>query len=186
SRGRWSGCTSGVPKGLAPATAAPGTAAEQFQAPDPPGAADQASDFCGRPPMSGSYNAYLVLCSLAIAILASYTALHMAGHVAAASHARSPRGWIAGGACAMGLGVWSMHFVAMLALRLPIPLGYDLALTLHSMLVAVAVAASALALWLVSRAHMGWRTWAGGSLLMGGGIALMHDVRMAALHMQPS
>jgi len=134
--------------------------------------------------MSGSYNAYLVLCSLAIAILASYTALHMAGHVAAASHARSPRGWIAGGACAMGLGIWSMHFVAMLALRLPIPLGYDLALTLHSML--VAVAASALALWLVSRAHMAWRTWAGGSLLMGGGIALMHYMGMAALHMQPS
>jgi diguanylate cyclase (GGDEF)-like protein len=134
--------------------------------------------------MPSSYNALLVLCSLAIAILAAYTALHMAGQVSSTTTRQSARAWTAGGACAMGLGVWSMHFVAMLALRLPIPLGYDLALTVYSML--VAVAASAFALWLVSRERLTLRAWAGGSVLMGGGIAAMHYIGMAALHMQPS
>ncbi len=132
--------------------------------------------------MSGSYNTLLVLCSLLIAILASYTALHMAGHVAAAGRIAG-RWWLAGGACAMGLGIWSMHFVGMLAFNLPIPLGYDLAITLYSML--VAVGASAFALWLVSRARMPWRRWLAGAVLMGGGIALMHYMGMAALRMQP-
>jgi len=132
--------------------------------------------------MSGSYNDLLVLCSLLIAILASYTALHMASHVATAGRTAA-RWWLAGGACAMGLGIWSMHFVGMLAFSLPIPLGYDLAITLYSML--LAIGASAFALWLVSRERMPWRHWATGSLLMGGGIALMHYTGMAALRMQP-
>ncbi|MCR6685239.1 bifunctional diguanylate cyclase/phosphodiesterase [Pseudoxanthomonas sp.] len=133
--------------------------------------------------MSGSYNNFLVLCSLLIAILASYTALHMAGHVAAAGQ-RAGRWWLAGGACAMGLGIWSMHFVGMLAFRLPIALGYDLGITLGSLLAAVAT--SAFALWLATRERMPWQAWAGGSLLMGCGIALMHYMGMAALRMQPS
>jgi diguanylate cyclase (GGDEF)-like protein len=133
--------------------------------------------------MSGSYNNLLVLCSLLIAILASYTALHMAGHVAAAGQ-RAARGWLAGGACAMGLGIWSMHFVGMLAYRLPITLGYDIGITVASLLAALAT--SAFALWLVTRERMSRRAWAGGSLLMGSGIALMHYMGMAALRMQPS
>jgi len=133
--------------------------------------------------MYGSYHPLLVACSLLIAILASYTALHMAGHVTAAER-RLARWWLAGGACAMGLGIWSMHFVGMLAFQLPIPLGYDLAITLYSML--AAVASSAFALWLVSRHRMPWPHWVAGSVLMGGGIALMHYIGMAALRMQPS
>lgn len=134
-------------------------------------------------PMSGSYNNILVLCSLLIAILASYIALHMAGHVVAAGQ-RAAHWWLAGGACAMGLGIWSMHFVGMLAFRLPIALGYDLEITLGSLL--AAVASSAFALWLVTRERMPWPAWAGGALLMGSGIALMHYMGMAALRMQPA
>ena len=133
--------------------------------------------------MTGSYDYSLVLASLAIAILASYTALHMAGHVMAAG-GRVGRLWLAGGACAMGLGIWSMHFVGMLAFSLPIRLGYDLGITLASL--AAAIATSAFALWRVTRRRMKRRDWLAGSLLMGGGIVLMHYTGMGALRMQPS
>lgn len=72
--------------------------------------------------ISPSYDALLVLFSLLVAILASYTALDLAGRIATA-RGRYAHMWLAGGAVAMGLGIWSMHFVGMLAFRLPIPLG---------------------------------------------------------------
>jgi len=132
--------------------------------------------------MTGTYNEILVLSSLLVAILASYTALDMAGRVAT-THGTAARWWLAGGALAMGLGIWSMHFVGMLAFHLPIPLGYDITLTLCSML--AAIGSSAFALWLVSRPHLPHRRLLLGAVLMGIGIALMHYIGMAALQMQP-
>ncbi|PPJ42998.1 MULTISPECIES: bifunctional diguanylate cyclase/phosphodiesterase [unclassified Pseudoxanthomonas] len=133
--------------------------------------------------MSGTYNEVLVLFSLLVAILASYTALDMAGRVTTTQGTSAARWWLAGGAMAMGLGIWSMHFVGMLAFDLPIPLGYDLAITLYSMLAAVGV--SAFALWLVSRPDLPVRLLCLGAVLMGAGIAVMHYIGMAALRMQP-
>ena len=133
--------------------------------------------------MSGTYNEVLVLFSLLVAILASYTALDMAGRVTTTRGTAAARWWLAGGALAMGLGIWSMHFVGMLAFDLPIPLGYDLAITLYSMLAAVGV--SAFALWLVSRPDLPMRLLCLGAVLMGAGIAVMHYIGMAALRMQP-
>ncbi|CAN7279597.1 EAL domain-containing protein [Pseudoxanthomonas sp. LjRoot143] len=132
--------------------------------------------------MTGTYNEILVLFSLLVAILASYTALDMAGRVAT-THGVAARWWLAGGAFAMGLGVWSMHFVGMLAFDLPIPLGYDITLTFCSML--AAIGSSAFALWLVSQAQLPFRRLLLGAMLMGIGIALMHYIGMAALQMQP-
>jgi len=133
--------------------------------------------------MSGTYNEVLVLFSLLVAILASYTALDMASRVTTTQGTAAARWWLAGGAMAMGLGIWSMHFVGMLAFDLPIPLGYDLAITLYSMLAAVGV--SAFALWLVSRPDLPARLLCLGAVLMGAGIAVMHYIGMAALRMQP-
>src|SRR5262245_9001458 len=76
--------------------------------------------------MHSSYNPWLVLFSLVVATLASYTALDIAGRISLLSHQRFRRAWLAGGAAAMGIGIWSMHFIGMLAFSLPIPLGYDL------------------------------------------------------------
>ena len=133
--------------------------------------------------MSGTYNEVLVLFSLLVAILASYTALDMASRVTTTQGTSAARWWLAGGAMPMGLGIWSMHFVGMLAFDLPIPLGYDLAITLYSMLAAVGV--SAFALWLVSRPDLPMRLLCLGAVLMGAGIAVMHYMGMAALRMQP-
>ncbi|WP_349999222.1 EAL domain-containing protein [Stenotrophomonas lacuserhaii] len=132
--------------------------------------------------MTGSYSQSLVFFSLLVAVLASYTALDMAGRLATAQ-GRVARWWLAGGAAAMGLGIWSMHFIGMLAFKLPIPIGYDLAITVYSL--AVSVGASAYALWLVSRPHLPTRRLFAGALLMGLGIAAMHYLGMAAMRMQP-
>ena len=132
--------------------------------------------------MTGSYSQSLVAISLLVAMLASYTALDMAGRLATAQ-GRVARWWLAGGAAAMGLGIWSMHFIAMLAFKLPVPVGYDLAITLYSL--AVSIGASAYALWLVSRPSLPLQRLAAGAVLMGLGIAAMHYLGMAAMRMQP-
>ena len=73
----------------------------------------------------GTYNPSLVLVSLGVAVLASYTALGMANRVRAAN-TPAARYWLSGGAFAMGIGIWAMHFVGMLAFSLPIDMGYDI------------------------------------------------------------
>ncbi|SDQ58183.1 diguanylate cyclase/phosphodiesterase [Paraburkholderia fungorum] len=133
--------------------------------------------------LSGTYNPLLVLWSLLVAILASYTALDMAGRITTAT-GRAAHWWLAGGACSMGLGIWSMHFVAMLAFRLPVPLGYDPEITGLSLL--LAIASSTLALWLVSQKTLPWSRLFVGALLMGSAIAGMHYTGMAAMHMTPA
>lgn len=132
--------------------------------------------------MTGSYSPLLVVFSLVVAVLASYTALGMATRLV---HARGveARWWLAGGTLAMGLGIWSMHFIGMLALRLPVPTGYDLPLTAISL--AASLAASGYALWLTAREQLRWPTLLLGGLVMGSGIAAMHYIGMAALRMAP-
>ena len=134
--------------------------------------------------LAGSYNPSLVALSVLVAMLASFTALDMASRVSAWRHRGAAGGWLLAGAVAMGTGIWSMHFVGMLALRLPIPLGYALWPTLESLLVAIAT--SLFALWLVSRPAPTQARLALGALLMGLGIAWMHYAGMAALRMRPA
>ncbi|OZI20651.1 hypothetical protein CAL26_24540 [Bordetella genomosp. 9] len=130
----------------------------------------------------GSYNTALVLCSLVVAVLASYAALDMTARIASARGAAA-RWWLAGGAVAIGVGIWSMHFVGMLAFSLPIPLDYAPGLTALSLL--IAIVSAAFALWQICQATLSWGRLAGGALLMGAGVAGMHYTGMAALHMSP-
>lgn len=128
----------------------------------------------------GSYSHGLVVLSIIIAILASYTALNLAGRITVV------RGlvrfiWLTGGAVAMGTGIWSMHYVGMLAFRLPVPVSYDWPTVLLSLL--AAIAASFVALFVVSRRRMGWPQALVGSVFMGGGIATMHYIGMEAMRL---
>jgi len=132
--------------------------------------------------LTGTYSSALVLISLCVAILASYTALDLTGRIATAK-GRAVHLWMGGGALAMGIGIWSMHFIGMLAFSLPIALGYDIGLTAFSLL--IAVLSSGFALWLVSQPSMPRLQLAFGALIMGTGIACMHYVGMAALRMLP-
>jgi len=134
--------------------------------------------------MLGTYNDWLVLLSVAVAILASYTALDLASRITASSSSASAAGaWLAGGAFAMGMGIWSMHFIGMLAFSLPIPMAYDVGITIASMLVAIVV--SGFALFTVTRAGLSARRLAAGGVLMGIGISTMHYTGMAAMEVQP-
>jgi NO-binding membrane sensor protein with MHYT domain/CheY-like chemotaxis protein len=132
--------------------------------------------------LAGHYETPLVLISILVAIVASYAALSLAGRVSE-SRGHATRAWIVGGAIAMGSGIWAMHFVGMLAFRLPIPIAYDLPLTLFSLL--LPIAASSLALWQVSRAALGPLRLAVSAVLMGAGINAMHYTGMAAMRMEP-
>jgi len=87
-----------------------------------------------------SYNSVLVAFSMIVAILASYTALNMASRVSRTT-GRSSALWLMGGSFAMGFGIWSMHFIGMLAFVLPISLGFDVPLTVLSLLIAIASSA---------------------------------------------
>lgn len=130
----------------------------------------------------GSYSPALVLISLLVAVLASYTALDLAGRIAT-TQGRAARLWMTGGALAMGVGVWSMHFIGMLAFTLPIELGYDVSITALSLL--IAILSCGFALWLVSQPRLPAWQLAFGALFMGAGISAMHYTGMAALQMQP-
>ncbi|MDR9889735.1 EAL domain-containing protein [Pseudenterobacter timonensis] len=124
------------------------------------------------------YNQILVVTSFVVAILAAYTALNMATRVAK-SEGLAARLWLAGGGIAMGIGVWAMHFIGMLAMDLSMSMSYHTGLTLFSML--VAIVSSLFALWLVSREQLRLRRLLPGAFVMGTGIIAMHYTGMAAL-----
>ena len=130
--------------------------------------------------LAGTYDYHLVALSVLIAIVAAYAALDLAGRV---TSARGPVRflWLTGGATAMGIGIWSMHYIGMLAFRLPVPVLYDWPTVLVSLL--AAIFASAIALFVVSRTTMGFASASIGSVFMGGGIASMHYIGMAAMRL---
>jgi diguanylate cyclase (GGDEF)-like protein len=130
----------------------------------------------------GHYTYSLVLISVLVAILASYTTLDLAGRIASAS-GRARMLWVCGGALSMGVGIWSMHFIGMLAFTLPIPLAYDIPLTLLSLLITIFT--SGLALWLVSHDRVPVLNIVFGAFVMGLGSSTMHYTGMAAMRMQP-
>jgi len=128
--------------------------------------------------MTSSYDFRLVGLAFSIAVIASYTALNLAGQVKSAS-GQTRFKWLIGGAVAMGTGIWSMHFIAMLALNLSQPVAYDVRVTLLSLL--DAILSSGLALLLASRATLSPMRLLFGGVFMGLAIASMHYIGMAAM-----
>jgi two-component system sensor histidine kinase/response regulator len=131
-----------------------------------------------------SYSPWLVVLSIVIAVMASYATLGLGARLVA-SQGRAWRVWLAGGAMAMGFGIWAMHFVGMLALRMPIALSYSIGWTLASM--APAVLASGALLAMIRRydqPHAGHVLI--GSVVMGAGIGAMHYAGMAAIELSPA
>ncbi|MDP9348144.1 MAG: PAS domain S-box protein, partial [Gemmatimonadota bacterium] len=133
--------------------------------------------FCGL--MNGTYDRLLVTLSVVVAIFASYTALDLTGRVTAA-RGRVRFAWLVGGSLSMGIGIWSMHFIGMLAFQIRgMPIAYDVPLWLLS--VAIAITTSFLALLVVSRPSMDVGALLTAGLVMGAAIAGMHYTGMAAM-----
>jgi diguanylate cyclase (GGDEF)-like protein len=132
--------------------------------------------------MTATYNFQLVALSVIVAIFASYTALELAGRVSQ-SRGTTSWVWLVGGAVSMGAGIWSMHFIGMLAFHLPVDVAYAAGPTVLSM--AIAVLVSGLALFVLqSRRLTAWNLTAGATL-MAAGISAMHYTGMAAMQMSP-
>lgn len=126
----------------------------------------------------GSYDSLLVIFSYIIAVAASYTALDLAGRVSNAKGS-SRLGWLSFGAAIMGSGIWSMHFVGMLAYSLPITIRYDIVIVFASVI--AAIAAAFIALYVVGRNQLTIRQLLTGGLLLATGISTMHYVGMSAI-----
>jgi len=132
--------------------------------------------------MDGSYNYWLVSLSLLLAIVASYAALSIAARIPFVER-RMLWLWMGGGSVAMGLAIWSMHFVGMLAFHIGIPLAYDVPLTILSIF--YAVIATAIAITIVRLKFNNNLSQIVSTFFMGTGIAAMHYTGMDALKMSP-
>src|SRR6202022_230276 len=128
--------------------------------------------------VTGTHDPYLVALSILVAAFASYTALDLGGRVAAA-RALARRVWLVAAAIIMGGGIWSMHFIAMLAFAMPIPMSYDIGLTTLSLVVAIFVTGGGF--YVISRQSASPFRLVFSGIFMGLGIAAMHYTGMAAM-----
>jgi len=135
--------------------------------------------------VTGTYDPYLVALSILVAAFASYTALDLGGRVAAA-RGLARRVWLSAAAVTMGGGIWSMHFIAMLAFVMPTPMSYDIGLTTLSLVVAMLVTGGGF--YVISRHSGSLLRLVLSGIFMGLGIAAMHYTGMAAMrgHVEPS
>ena len=143
-------------------------------------------DFVTAPPSDnllymGVYDPVLVGLSVTVAILASYAALLVSHQMASTTSVRARHVWNAAGGMCLGLGIWAMHFVGMLAFSLPCVSSYDAMDTLLSTV--PGILASTLAIKIISHRVLSLRRLAVGGLLIGCGIGTMHYAGMAAIHL---
>ena len=128
----------------------------------------------------GSYDPKLVAISVLIAIFAAFMGFEVATQ-ATESEAGRRQVLLTSGSIALGGGVWSMHFVGMLAFQLCTPVEYSWQLTILSVL--PSVAASLVALNLIIQKTITLKQIFLGGVLVGAGIGTMHYVGMASMQM---
>jgi len=127
------------------------------------------------------HDKWLVALSYVVAAFASYTAFHLMARVRAAGNDRIRNIWLVIAGTSMGCGIFSMHFIANLSVRIPILVQYDPLLTALSAL--FAVGASGIAFYFASRDERSLSGLLIGGVILGAGIGLMHYTGMLALRM---
>lgn len=137
--------------------------------------------FFGPVEMGGGYfDIGLVMLSYGVAVLASFTALSLSKRYAEL-RGRAAFYWLLAGSFSMGLGIWSMHFVGMLAFSMDMPFSYDISITLASLFVGMLSACCAI--YASSGKKVGAGRLLGGGLILGCGIAGMHYTGMEGMVM---
>lgn len=129
----------------------------------------------------GSYNYPIAALAVCISVLASYTALDLAERITASNGIVRRQVWLISGGVVLGIGIWSMHYTAMWAFRLPVPVRYDWPIAVLSLV--EGIAASILALFIVSRKTMGWTAAFVSSLFQGAAISGLHYTAMGSMRM---
>lgn len=127
------------------------------------------------------YDPYLIVVSIIIAIVSSFTAFGTAERASNSRTNVNKLAWLWFGAISLGLGVWAMHFIGMLALTLPIPVSYDLGMTIVS--IVPGIGASAVILWAMMHRFIRFKQAVLGGILFAGGVVTMHIIGMSAMHM---
>jgi NO-binding membrane sensor protein with MHYT domain len=133
--------------------------------------------------MGGTHDYWLILLSIIVAIIASFVALDLVSSLVPSRRRRNKKYWLAGGAVALGTGIWSMHFIGILAYRLPIDVPYDIRFIVLAILVAIIV--SGFGLVFGSRESLGMGGLVGGGLLVGIGIVSMNYIGLEAMQIEP-
>ena len=128
-----------------------------------------------------SYDPALIILSVIIAILTSFTAFGFSERMRSSSSSLQQYYWLVTGASVMGAGVWAMHFLGSLALQLGIHISYNIKITLISAV--PAMFASAIVLWQMNKPNLGVLRLLGSGLLMGSCVGLMHYTGMAAMEL---
>ncbi|TXH06364.1 MAG: hypothetical protein E6R07_00820 [Nevskiaceae bacterium] len=133
--------------------------------------------------MISTYDPWLVALSCGVAAFASFVGLSLSTHIRRPDNAHLSLAWLLAGGSVMGIGIWGMHFIGMLALKLPFTVTYSLPATLASLGIAVVIAC--FALYTCNLATLGEGRLLVASLLMGLGIVSMHHSGMAAMQLSP-
>ena len=130
--------------------------------------------------LQGYHDFRLVFLSILIAVFSSYTALYVSSRLSI-HNKLSNRYWLISGAIVLGFGVWAMHFIGMLAYKVPTTINYDPFFTSTSILPIVIV--SYFVLQTPVKEKLTFTFYLSRSALMGGGIGLMHYLGMHAMLM---
>ena len=128
-----------------------------------------------------TYNPYLVVLSVAIAVVSSFSAFGISERISSSSQWLTKKLWVLFGAISLGIGIWAMHFIGSLALQLPIPVSYNLNVTILSVI--PAIMASSVVFWMMSQVGFSIKRLLFCGLLLGSGIGLMHHMGMAAMEL---
>ena len=131
--------------------------------------------------MTGSYDLTLVALSMLVGIGASFAALDSTGR-ATTSNQRARTWWLFCGGLSLGLGVWAVQYIGMMAFRLPAPVLYTMPEVLVSLV--VAVLAGWLGLLLSTSGSFPWTRWVFGGTVMGAAVAGVHAMGMLAINAQ--
>jgi len=131
-----------------------------------------------------SYNPYLVALSIIIAIISSFTAFGSLERINASTDRLHQTLWVMFGAVSMGIGIWATHFIGSLALILPIPVSYNLSITMLSVIPAIMT--STVVFWLMNQTVFSLRYLLVAGVLLGGGIVIMHNMGMVAMELNAS
>ena len=132
--------------------------------------------------MAVVWNAYLVVLSILVPMFGALSALSHSENMRAAS-GRAAAWWMMAAAVTLGVSIWAMHFIGMLAFHIDVPLAYDIELTLLS--IVPATGATLYAFHLLRGHEPGSMRLAAAGSVMGLGVTAMHYTGMAALKMQP-
>ncbi|PUA28485.1 MAG: hypothetical protein B0W54_18760 [Cellvibrio sp. 79] len=131
--------------------------------------------------LHGSHNPWLVFVSIVVAIISSMMGLQIAGMARSAKGRLLRQVALISGSLALGGGIWSMHFIGMLAFELGTHVHYSPTITVISM--GPSVFASWVTLQMLSHNRITRRQLVIGGVMVGSGIGAMHYSGMAAMHM---